>query len=82
MTGVTISNNIISHRGTRGIMCNYVNDANIWGNSISADMQLGGGAGAGIWLSTGTSAAGTFNIYNNKFIELKTLNNTAGGSNG
>lgn len=82
MTGAVVSNNIISHRGTRGIMCNYVNDANIWGNSISADMQLGSGAGAGIWLSTGTSAAGTFNIYNNKFSDLKTLNNTAGASNG
>ncbi len=82
MTGATISNNIISHRGTRGIMCNYVNDANIFGNSISADMQLGSGAGAGIWLSTGTSNAGTFNIYDNNFTELKTLNNTAGASNG
>ena len=82
MTGGIISNNVISHRGTRGIMCNYVSDANIFGNSISADMQLSAGAGAGIWLSTGTSAAGTFNIYNNRFTELKTLNNTTGVSNG
>jgi hypothetical protein len=82
MTGVVVSNNVISHRGTRGIMCNYVNDANIFGNSISANMQLASGAGAGIWLSTGTSALGTFNIYNNRFTELKILNNTAGASNG
>ncbi len=82
MTGAVISKNLISHRGTRGVMCNYVNDANIFDNSISADMQLGAGAGAGIWLSTGTSAAGTFNIYNNKFSDLKTLNNTVGASNG
>ncbi|CUS97648.1 T9SS type A sorting domain-containing protein [Candidatus Kryptonium thompsonii] len=82
MTGVTISNNIISHRGTRGIMCNYVNDANIYGNTISADMQMASAAGAGIWLSTGTSASGTFNIYNNRFTNLRFLNNTAGVSNG
>ncbi|MCR4417169.1 MAG: T9SS type A sorting domain-containing protein [Ignavibacteria bacterium] len=82
MTGVTIANNIISHRGTRGIMCNYVNDANIYGNQISANMQLASGAGAGIWLSTGTSSSGTFNIYNNRFSSLSILNNTAGASNG
>ncbi|MDD8018770.1 MAG: right-handed parallel beta-helix repeat-containing protein, partial [Bacteroidota bacterium] len=81
-TGVTIANNIISHRGTRGIMCNYVNDANIYGNSISADMQSAAGAGAGIWLSTGTANAGTYNIYNNQFSSLKILNNTTGASNG
>lgn len=82
MTGVTVSNNIILHRGTRGIMCNYVNDANIFGNQISSNLQLASGAGAGIWLSTGTSASGTFNIYNNQFSSLSFLNNMAGASNG
>jgi hypothetical protein len=82
MTGVTVSNNIITHRGTIGIMCSYVNDANIYGNSISANMQLASGEGAGIWLANGISAAGTFNIYNNKFSSLAFLNNTAGASNG
>ncbi len=81
-TNIEVSNNIITHRGTRGIMLNYVNDANIFGNSISANMQLASAAGAGIWLSTGTSAAGTFNIYYNKFSALAFLNNTAGVSNG
>ncbi len=78
MTGVTVSNDTIYHRGTRAVMCNYVNDANIFGNTISADIQAAGVAAASIWLSTGTGNAGTFNVYGNKFIKLKTLNNTAG----
>jgi len=82
MTGIVISNNTISHRGTRAIMCNYVNDANIFGNQISATMQLAGAAGAGVYLTTGTSLAGTFNVYNNRFSNLSILNNTAGTSNG
>jgi hypothetical protein len=82
MTGIVISNNIITHRGTRGIMCNYVNDANIFGNQISADIQSAGSACAGIFLTTGFGTAGTFNVYNNKFLNIKTLNNTAGVSNG
>jgi len=82
MTGVTVSNNIISHRGTRAIMCNYVNDANIFGNQISADIQQASSACAGIFLTTGFANAGIFNVYNNKFSSIKTLNNTAGVSNG
>jgi len=82
MTGITIKDNIITHRGTKGIMCNYVSDANIYGNQISANLQLASGAGAGIYLTTGTAAAGIFNIYNNKFSNLQFLNNTAGASNG
>jgi len=81
-TGVVISNNIITHRGTRGIMCNYVNDANIFGNQISADIQSAAAACSGIFLTTGFATAGTFNVYNNKFSSIKTLNNTAGVSNG
>ena len=82
MTNITIKDNTITHRGTRGIMCNYVSDANIYGNSISANLQLGSGAGAGIYLTTGTTPAGTFNIYNNQFSNLQFLNNTAAASNG
>jgi len=82
MTGIVVSNNIISHRGTRAIMCNYVNDANIFGNQISAAIQSGNAAGAGIFLSTGTASAGTFNIYNNRFSNLSILNTAIGTGNG
>lgn len=82
MTGIVVSENTISHRGTRGIMCNYINDATLSGNQISANVQQSAGAAAGIWLATGTGAAGTFNIFNNRFSSLSITNTTAGASNG
>ncbi len=81
-TNITINGNSILHRRTRGIMFNYVNDANVFDNSFSANLQLSSGAGAGVYLTTGTGNNGTFNIYNNKFSSLSFLNNTAGASNG
>ncbi len=68
--GLIISNNQISSR-QRGIFCNYVNDANIFGNTISEDSQSAQ-AGSAICMMTGTTEAGTFNLYENKIIRLTT----------
>ena len=81
-TGIIIANNTIFARATRAIFFNYVTDGNIYGNTISLDNQLGTAAAAGIYLTTGFATPGTYNIYNNTFTKLATLNNVAGASNG
>lgn len=82
-TGIVFQKNIISAKGTRPISFNNVADGTIADNTISMDNQLGAGGGAGIYLAnTLTAAAGTFNVYNNTFTKIATLNNTAGASNG
>ena len=80
MTGIVIQNNIIFARASRAIFTNYVNDATISGNSISLDQQASGLNGAGIALLSGTAAAGTFNIFNNTFTKLATVNTGAAGA--
>ncbi|MBW7889058.1 MAG: T9SS type A sorting domain-containing protein [Bacteroidetes bacterium] len=79
-TGATIRNCYIFARATRAIMYNYVSDGEISGNTISHDCQLGTGAAATIYLTTGTSSAGTVNIFNNKIVQAKIWNTTAGPS--
>jgi hypothetical protein len=81
-TGIKIVNNTIFARATRAIFFNYVTDGDIYGNTISVDNQLGTAAAAGIYLTTGFATPGTYNIYNNTFTKLATLNNVAGASNG
>nr|MBP9740330.1 hypothetical protein [Chitinophagaceae bacterium] len=76
ITFLKIGKNTISARATRAITFNYVNDGDIYGNTISLDNQFGltGTAAAAIYLTTGTSSAGTCNIYNNTFTKLFTQN--------
>jgi hypothetical protein len=84
MTGIKIQNNIVASRATRAIMFNYVADGEISGNTITHDLQLSTGAAQTIAVMTGGSAAGTFNIFNNKITQVKTWNTAAGptASNG
>jgi len=80
MTGIKIQNNIVISRATRAIMFNYVADGEISGNTITHDLQLSTGAAQTIAVMTGGSAAGTFNIFNNKITQVKTWNTLAGPS--
>ncbi|MHB9141937.1 MAG: T9SS type A sorting domain-containing protein [Paludibacter sp.] len=65
LTGFVCKNNIISAQ-RRIIEINYTNSGEIYGNTISLVQPTSTALGYGIWTSTG--CAGTFNIYNNKFI--------------
>jgi hypothetical protein len=80
MTGIKVQNNFISARATRAILFNYVGDGEISGNTITHDCQLSTGAAQTIAVMAGGSAAGTFNIFNNRITQVKTWNTAAGPS--
>jgi hypothetical protein len=81
MNGIKVRNNIITARATRAIMFNYVSSGEISGNTITHDCQLGTGAAATIYLTTGGSGvAGTFDVFSNKITQMKTWNTAAGPS--
>ncbi|MHC1736567.1 MAG: T9SS type A sorting domain-containing protein [Ignavibacteriaceae bacterium] len=80
-TTITIRNTYLN-AVTRGIFINYCGSADIYNNTISMKDERGAGAGAGIVMMQGGAAAGTFNIYGNRFIRLNTPCNTAAASNG
>lgn len=65
VTGFVCKNNIISAQ-RRILEMNYTNGGQIYGNTISLVQPNSTALGYGIWTATG--CAGTFNIYNNKFI--------------
>lgn len=80
MTGIKIQNNIVTSRATRAIMFNYVADGEISGNTISHDLQLSAGAAQTIAVLTGGATEGTYNIFNNKIMMVKTWNTAVGPS--
>ena len=69
-TGLVVKNNTITAQG-RVAWFYYINGAEFYNNEIHLT-QLGSAntVNYGLWTSTGTQ--GTFNIYNNKFIETST----------
>ncbi|MFA6979249.1 MAG: T9SS type A sorting domain-containing protein [Ignavibacteriaceae bacterium] len=79
-TGLVVKNNTISAQG-RGGWFYYINGGDFDGNEIKLN-QLGSAntVNFGLWTSIG--AIGTFNIHNNRFTEITTLEATATGSLG
>lgn len=67
VTGFVCKNNIISAQ-RRILEMNYTNGGQIYGNTISLVQPTSTALGYGIWTATG--CAGTFNIFNNKFIAV------------
>lgn len=65
ITGFVCKDNVISAQ-RRILEINHTNGAEISGNTISLVQPTSTALGYGIWTSTG--CAGTFNIFNNKFI--------------
>jgi hypothetical protein len=84
ITGLAIKNNTITACG-RLIYLLYIDGAEISGNELKLTQLLTPPASVnyGIWTSTQT--IGTFNIFNNKFTEISTIDTapaTAGGLRG
>ncbi|MDP3150183.1 MAG: T9SS type A sorting domain-containing protein [Ignavibacteria bacterium] len=70
VTGFVFKNNVVTAK-RRLLEINYTNGGNIFGNEFRS--QQTGAAGTvsyGVWTSAGN--IGTFNIYNNKFLEAFT----------
>ncbi len=78
--GLIVRNNIITAQG-RCAWLYYINGGDFYNNEFHLT-QLGSAntVNYGLWTSTG--ALGTFNIYNNKFIETTTMEATASGTLG
>ena len=79
-TGLVVRKNIISAQGRAGWFY-YINGGNFDGNEIKLN-QLGNANTVNYGLWTGTGAAGTFTIKNNKFSQVTTMEATASGSLG
>ncbi|NDP21960.1 MAG: T9SS type A sorting domain-containing protein [Paludibacter sp.] len=79
-TGLVVKNNIITAQGRCGWFY-YINGGDFYNNEFHLT-QLGNAntVNYGLWTSTG--AGGTFNIYNNKFIESTTMEGSASGTLG
>ncbi len=79
-SGLVVKNNIITAQGRCGWFY-YINGGDFYNNEFHLT-QLGSAntVNYGLWTSTG--AAGTFNIYNNKFVETTTMEATATGALG
>lgn len=78
--GLVIKNNTIKAQG-RAAWFYYINGMEFYSNEVHLT-QLGNAntVNYGVW--TGTGAVGTFNIYNNKFIETSTMEASASGTLG
>jgi len=76
-TGLVVKNNIITAQGRCGWFY-YINGGDFFGNELHLT-QLGSSATTNYGLWTSTGASGTFNIYNNKFLEVTTMETAAGG---
>jgi hypothetical protein len=79
-TGLVVRKNIISAQGRAGWFY-YINGGEFDGNEIKIN-QLGNANTVNYGLWTGTGAAGTFTIKNNKFTQITTMEATASGSLG
>ncbi len=79
-TGLVVKNNIITAQGRVGWFY-YINGGDFYNNEFRLT-QLGNAntVNYGLWTSTG--AIGTFNIYNNKFLETSTMEATVSGTLG
>lgn len=79
-TGLVVKNNIITAQG-RAAWFYYINGLEFSNNEVHLT-QLGNAATVNYGLWTSTGAAGTFNIYNNKFVESTTMEGSASGTYG
>jgi len=78
--GLVVKNNIITAQGRCGWFY-YINGGDFYNNEFHLT-QLGNAATVNYGLWTSTGAGGSFNIYNNKFVETTTMEGTATGTLG
>ena len=71
---ITIKNNIINAR-TRGLFLYYLDGLDVNGNEFHINQVNDGSLSSAIMGNTGLT--GSINVYNNKFLELKSGNKTA-----
>lgn len=76
-TGIIIKNNNISVQH-RGLFLYYLNGLEVSGNEFKVNQVGLNSVLSGAIIGGSTSIDGSINIFNNKFIELKSANSTAG----